>query len=126
MRGLAILIAAALAAPAGAADLMDDLPPLGPDKDMRVMRTDSPEARSCAASAGTMARSLRGRIIRSVFTYSPAWGMVWRGDITGGGSAGGWRYICSVDLKGKKRFVVVPARETPPLASGPWGDVRTP
>ena len=124
MRTLALLIGLTLTAPAAADDLMTDLPPLGPETDMRVMRTDTPEARSCAASATTMARGLQGRIIRSVVTYSAGWGMVWRGDISGGGSAGGWRYICSVDLKGKKRFVVIPARDTPPLASGAWGEVR--
>jgi len=53
-------------------------------------------------------------------------GMVWRGDLVParGRATGSWRYICAIDLKGKKRFVVVPARDTPALVSGPWGQVR--
>ena len=122
----AAITAAGLSLHARAADLMDDLPPLGPDGDMKVLRWDSPEARACSASARSMARNLGARVVRSLFTYSPRWGMVWRGDLVPAGrrASGSWRYTCAIDLKGKKRFVVVPARDTPKLASGPWGEVR--
>ena len=86
----------------------DSAPPLGPTDEQPDNQSDPATIAGCVSRARDLVESkLDGHIDRTLVTYSPRWGAVWRADFTfsADGQTTTQRYVCT-----RSAFVVAPLK----------------
>jgi hypothetical protein len=109
---------------AHAADL-PPTPPLQPDGETPVLGPASPEVARCISYLRLVTSRTHQHIDRSLVTQSPRWGTIFRADISTAedGTIVSARFVCPTGGPGPHPVEISFLLDTPPLVSGPWGDV---
>jgi hypothetical protein len=100
-------------------------PPLQPDGETPAQGPPSPEVARCISYLQLVTSRTHQHIDRSLVTQSSRWGTIFRADIssTADGTTVSARFVCPTGGPGPHPVEISFLLDTPPLASGPWGDV---
>jgi len=101
----------------------DDPPPLGPEGDVPVASVSADGVQKCMGLLQSIIGPTRDHLDRTLISSSPVRGPLFRADLasTAGGQVVRWRFVCPISKPGS--VLVSFALDTPPLRSGPWGNL---